>query len=101
MTKKSQEARDHLMRDIEAYTCGEDPSPLEMLRAARLENWEAAVRRRGKEFVLVVSGDVHQHPEIPDGENIQTSAVVWFDRNCRWMRTTNRLYALAERAGRR
>jgi hypothetical protein len=89
------------MRDIEAYTSGEEPSPLEMLRAARIENWEAVVRCRGREFVLVVSGDVHQRPNIRDGDNIQTSAVVWFDRNCRWIRTTNRLYALGERAGRR
>ena len=99
MTIESKAAQNQLLRDIEAYTCGEEPSPLEMLRAARIENWEAVVRCRGKEFVLMVRGDVYHHPEIEDGMPIQSPAVIWFDRNFRWVRTTNRLYALGERAG--
>jgi hypothetical protein len=99
MTKKGEATKQQLLRDIEAYTCGEEPSPHVMLRAATIENWETSVRRRGKEFVMVVRGNASKHPDIPNGENIQTSAVVWFDRNCRWIRTTNSLYALG--AGRR
>ena len=88
-----------LLRDIECYTCGEEPSPLLMLRMPRLENWATAVRRRGKAFVMVVTGDVRGHHGIPDGEPISTSAVVWFDRHRRWVRTHNRVYALGEPEG--
>jgi hypothetical protein len=81
MTKRSQETQRKLLQDVEAYSCGEVPSPLNLLRAAVLENWEILVRRRGKEFVMVVSGEVSRHPEIDDGTSILTSAVTWFDRN--------------------
>jgi hypothetical protein len=100
MTKSSQETKRRLMQDIESYTCGEVPSPLDLLRAAALQNWETAVRRRGKEFVMVVRGEVSRHPEIPDGENVQTSAVTWFDRKNRFCRTTNRIYSFGQPAGR-
>jgi hypothetical protein len=88
-----------LLHDVECYMCGEEPSPLLMLRAARLENWETEVRRRGKSFALSVSGDVYGHPEITDGTWMSTSAVVWFDRHRRWIRTHSRLYKLGEQAG--
>jgi hypothetical protein len=80
--------------DIECYTCGETPSPLEMLRAPQIDNWKVLIRRHGKEFVLVVEGVVSKHHEIPDGEPIRTSPVVWCDRHRRWVRTYNRLYSL-------
>ena len=92
-------ARRELLRDIESYTCGEQPSPLVMLRAPRLEEWEARVGRRGKEFVLVIYGNVYKHPEYDDGANIKTSAVAWFDRKMRWIRTHNRVYALGQPTG--
>jgi hypothetical protein len=100
MTKRSKESQRKLMQDIESYTCGEVPNPLDLQRAARLEQWQTAIRRRGKEFVMVVTGDVYKHPEIPDGEHIQTSVVMWFDRNERFARTTNRVYALGDPVGR-
>jgi hypothetical protein len=98
MTKKSRAAKLELARDIESFTCGEVPSPLAMMRAPKLEHWQSYVRRRGKEFVLVVSGDVYRHPEIDDGQNIQTPAVAWFDRKDRFIRTHSRLYCLGQPA---
>jgi hypothetical protein len=98
MTKRSKETRRMLLQDIEAYTCGEVPSPLDLQRAPTLERWETAVRRRGKEFVLVVKGEVSGHPEIGDGP-IATSAVMWFDRKGRFVRTIKRLYALGQPVG--
>jgi hypothetical protein len=99
MTKKSEATRKQLLRDIEAYACGETRSPLAMMRASKLDNWSVNVRRRGKEFILVVSGDVTRHHELPDGENISVGAVAWFDRKARFVRSHNRLYALGEPAG--
>jgi hypothetical protein len=98
MTKRSQ-TKQQLLRDVEAYTCGEVPSPLDLRRAPTLKHWEMAVRRSGKEFVLVIKGEVSGHPEIEDGP-IATSAVMWFDRKARFVRTINRLYALGEPVGR-
>lgn len=86
-----------LRRDIECYVCGEEPSLLLMLRVPRLENWSAQVRRRGKEFVLVVSGQVRMHDDVSD--DLVTGAAVWFDRHRRWVRTSTRLFALGEPAG--
>jgi hypothetical protein len=96
---KSEAVRRKLAADIEAYLCGEVPNPLDMQRAAKLENWLTEVRRRGAEFVLVVKGDVHQHMEIEKGQPIGSAAVMWFDRKSRFVRTTNRLYALGQPAG--
>ena len=97
MTNRSEAARRNLAADIEAFTCGEVPSPLDMMRAAKLENWVTSVRRRGNEFVCVVVGDVCTHAVFGDGENIQTSAVAWFDRD-RFIWMPNRIYALGEPA---
>ena len=99
MTDKVEAARRELLRDIESYTCGEQPSPIAMLRAPRLEDWEPSVRRRGKEFILVLSGMVRGHPEHDDGGWVTTSAVAWFDRKMRWVRSHSRLYRLGQPAG--
>jgi hypothetical protein len=85
-----------LLKDIECYICGEEPSPLMMLRVPRLESWTADVRRRGKAFILVVSGHVVGHEDVADG--LATGAVVWFDRHRRWVRTSTRLFALGDPA---
>ena len=90
--------RKDLLRDIESYTCGETPSPLLMLRAAKLDGWSVAVRRRGKEFVLVVNGTVTRHPEHPDGEDVGVP-VAWFDRHLRFVRSHRRVYVLGEPRG--
>lgn len=87
-----------LLRDVECYTCGEDPSPLLMLRAPRIENWTVRIGRRGKEFVLLIYGDVYRHPVHSDGDGIKTGSVVWFDRHHRWVRTHNRVYRLGKPA---
>jgi hypothetical protein len=99
MADKIEAARRELLRDIESYSCGEIPSAIAMLRAPRLEDWEVAVRRRGKEFVLVVTGMVRGHPENEDGAWITTSAAAWFDRKMRFVRTHSRVYTLGQPAG--
>jgi hypothetical protein len=88
-----------LLRDIEAFTCGEEPSPLLMLGCPRIENWSTEVRRIGKEFKMVVIGEARRHPDFGNGEPITTSAVVWFDRHARFVRTFHRVYSLGEQAG--
>jgi len=93
------DAATKLQQDIEAYTCGEVPSPLDMLRAPKLENWVTSVRRRGKNFVMVLSGDDTRHPQFEDGDNVHTtSPVMWLDRHARFCRTANRVYALGKPA---
>jgi hypothetical protein len=99
MTQSSQETKRRLMQAIESYTCGEIPSPLDLRRAPTLKHWEMAVGRSGNEFVLVIKGEVSGHPKIEDGP-IATSAVMWFDRKARFVRTINRLYSLGEPVGR-
>lgn len=90
-----------LRRDIECYVCGEVPSPMTLLRAPRLENWDTAVCRQGKGFVLVAVGNIYRHPrsEIADGTWATTSDIYWFDRHRRWIRTYSRLYVLGKPAG--
>ncbi|TYL84327.1 hypothetical protein [Bradyrhizobium cytisi] len=55
----------------------------------------------GKEFVLKVRGHVKGHPDpaFQDGDKISTTAVFWFDRKSRWIRTAQRVYLLGEQAG--
>lgn len=91
--------RETLVRDIECYTCGEQPSPLLMLRAPRIENWSTEIRPIGKEFKLVVKGQAKGHPDYDDGEYICTAAVLWFDRKSRFVRTARCVYQLGEQAG--
>lgn len=86
-----------LLKDVECYICGEEPSPVLMLRVPRLENWSVQVRRRGKAFVLVVSGQVRMHDDVSD--DLVTGAAIWFDRHRRWVRTWTRLFALGAPAG--
>jgi hypothetical protein len=47
---------------------------------------------------LVVLGEVRMHPEIDDGQQIATSAIMWFDRKRRFVRTKNRMYVLGDPA---
>ena len=88
-----------LLNDIENYTCGEVPSPLEVLVAPMIDNWTSKVRRRGQEFICVVKGDVKRHPDFADGAPITTGAVLWFDRKGRFVRTGARVFNLGEQAG--
>jgi hypothetical protein len=91
-----------LRADVERFQCGEVPGAFEMRRAHRLEDWDAVVRRRGKEFVLVLRGRLigPPNPEVAsDGVDEQTGAVVWLDHKLRFARTHTRLYALGQPAG--
>src|SRR3954454_8350614 len=88
-----------LARDIECYTCGEEPSPLLMLRCPRIEFWSSEVRTVGKAVKLVVHGQTRQPPDSADGEEICMSAVMWFDRKHRWIRTAHRVFELGQPAG--
>lgn len=99
MEDKVDAARRALVRDVEAYTCGEIPSAIAMLRAPRLEDWETNVRRVGKEFKLVLYGVVRGHPNHGDGGWVCTSALVWLDRKMRWARSHSRLYVLGPPGG--
>jgi hypothetical protein len=99
MTNLIDEMRRRLSADIEAYLCGEVPNPLELARATRMERWYPLLRKRGKEWIMVIVGDVYQHPETDDGQSIQSPAVQWFDREERFFRTTGRLYALGRKLG--
>jgi hypothetical protein len=101
MTKNSRYKAALLESDIQVYECGQMPPSGDLEKAPTLKNWEALVRRRGKEFVLVVKGDVYRHPEFQDGEGIKTSAVQWFDRKNRFIRTENSIYVLSQPAGER
>ncbi|WP_339037510.1 DUF6634 family protein [Bradyrhizobium symbiodeficiens] len=99
MDDKMEAGSKALGRDIEAYTCGQVPTPLDLMRAPRLEDWEVSIRRIGKEFKLVLYGVVRDHPYHVDGGWVCTSAVAWFDRKMRWARSHSRLYALGQPAG--
>jgi hypothetical protein len=86
-------------RDMEAYTAGETPSAMDLLRAPIIDDWTTEVHRVGKEFKLVVKGISRQHPHYPEGEAIFTQALAWFDRKGKFVRTAIRLYALGTPAG--
>jgi hypothetical protein len=88
-----------LMNDVENYTCGEMPLPLEVLIAPAIDNWSTEVRHRGKDYILVVQGTIKRHPEHEDGDQITTAAVLWFDRKARFIRTHARVFSLGEPAG--
>jgi hypothetical protein len=92
-------AKADLLRDIEAFTCGEEPSPLLMLGCPIIDEWSTSIMLAGKEYVLRVRGVARRHPDYEDGALISTSAVLWFDRHARWVRTTRGVYKLAEPAG--
>ncbi|CUT14514.1 hypothetical protein BF49_5594 [Bradyrhizobium sp.] len=94
-----QGVKQDLARDIESYACGEEPSEMEILRAARIDEWTALVRQRGKEFILIVEGIVTGHPEINDSAIGRSGAIVWFDRHHRWARSHRRLWVLGHHAG--
>lgn len=94
-----QGVKEDLKRDIEAFTCGQDPSVMEMHRAPRLDEWDVVIRRRGKEFVLVVTGIVTKHPEHPDGSIMGSGPIVWWDRHHRWARSYRRLWVLGKQGG--
>jgi len=102
------ETNEHALRklkltsDIVLYAAGGVPSDDEMARSPRIEDWRVVNRVKPVETMLdrcmSIVGKVHNRANIADGERITTSAVVWFDRHSRFVRTINRLYALGEPA---
>ena len=66
------------------------PTPEDLQGAPRLERWRATTRQ-----VRVLTGDVHGHPNFPDGRRITTSDLYASDgRN--WARTLSRYFALGK-----
>jgi hypothetical protein len=104
MSMEENDAAAQLKRAFEFYLKGEVPSPLELARAPRLENWRAVILQLAREGdalrpVLVLSGRVAGHPELGDARAIRTSQLVWLDRHRQWARTWNRVYRLGRPAG--
>lgn len=104
MGSMSEEHEARLRRAFESYLGGETPSPLELANAPLLEDWSMAIvliKRDAEELHMlpVLVGRVAGHPEHGDATNIETSQLVWLDRELRWARTWNRVYRLGERAG--
>ncbi len=94
MSKNSEQKRQLLESDIQTYICGHLPPLEERENAPQLDFWKAAVRQRGKKRILVVQGIVSRHPHMLDGKEIDTGAVVWWDRMSRFVRTKHLLYVL-------
>lgn len=90
-----------LRNDFESLLRGEDPPPVELATAPRLEDWAPAITRApdGSRRMTLV-GNVSGHPKHPDGKQIETNAVVWIDRKWSWARTVTRVYELGDPAGR-
>lgn len=82
---------------FQGYLRGEQPQEVELVRAPKLDVWEAAVRTKDGAKTLVLKGEVAGHPSYRDGERVTTSPVIWLDRQCRWARTIGRLYKLEGR----
>ena len=101
MSGRVKQLKEWLLRDLERFECGETPSPIESMRTARLEGWRLRAHPRGKEFVLKAEGTIYGHPdpEVEDGGETVTGALVWVDRRYRFVRSFNRLYLLGEHAG--
>jgi hypothetical protein len=96
MSSPFKKAQETLRREIDSYARGNVPSALALLQAPRVDNWVAEVKPRRTEFVLVITGDVTKHPDNDDGDTIQTSAVLWFDRKRRFVRSLTKIYALGK-----
>lgn len=103
-------AQDYLDRwlklDVEGHFRGEVPRPIELARAALLENWRVTLscKLSGKLPLAYVTGDmsiignVTDHPMHADSELIRTARLVWLDRNGKWARARDRLYLLGQRS---
>lgn len=100
MTIEGKATWNQLLRDIEAYTCGEVPNDLDLMRAAKLDHWYVYIGKPREEFAMTLRGEVSRHPDIAAGTSISTSEIFWFDRKERFVRTRNRLYALGDPLGR-
>jgi hypothetical protein len=100
MAVEDHDGKVRLRRAFEAYLHGETPSPLELSQAPLLDNWRVVIVQIKDADPLrlhqVLVGSVTGHPQHGDIRTIRTSQLVWLDRNRRWARTWNRVYALGE-----
>ena len=100
---EDQDAKVRQRRAFESYLHGETPSPLELAQAPLLQNWRVLIvqvkRDAEPSICSALMGSVTGHPQLGDARTIQTSRLIWLDRDRRWARTWNRVYRLGERAG--
>lgn len=93
-----------LQLDIEHYFRGGLPSPVELARAALLENWRVVLscELTGNPSSLAgdmsLIGHVMDHPKHADGKLIRTATLVWLDRRRKWARTKDIIWRLGERS---
>jgi hypothetical protein len=93
-----------LMLDIEHYFRGGLPSPVELARAALLENWRVVLscELTGKPSYLAgdmsLIGHAKGHPKHVDGKLITTATLVWLDRRAKWARTRDIIWRLGDRS---
>jgi hypothetical protein len=105
MTETNQHAlrKLQLKADLALYSAGGVPSDEELERAPRLESWYVMQRTKKVEEMLdrymSICAKVHTRANMADGEPCTTSAVVWFDRHQRFVRTVNTLYRLGTPIG--
>jgi hypothetical protein len=85
-----------LLSDFESYLRGEEPQGVEFATAPRLYDWAVLITKSPGDgsYRMTLTGTATGHPTQHDGRHIQTSPVVWLDRDCRWARTVSRLYVL-------
>lgn len=89
-----------LRNDFESFLRGEEPPATALATAPRLDGWNVAVTRAhvgGYRMTLV--GRITGHPLLQSGRQIETSELVWLDRNGGWARTMSRVYVLVTPAG--
>ena len=86
----------HLKAEFESYLRGEEPPSVELATAPRLDDWTILVSKSSGDgsYRATLIGTVVNHPTQHDGRVIQTSPVIWLDRDHRWARTASRLYVL-------
>lgn len=72
---------------------GWEPSDVDLMRAAILDDWYPAWRRG----TLVVVGRVSYHHTLPAGTALQTSKVLRFAEDGSWLRTRREYYRLGRK----
>lgn len=91
MNEKKQKAA-ALYNDVKAWLVGEFPSPVHLVTAPVIEEWQPVWINEAEGFVMKIEG------MAADGERIRTSAVALLDRHFEWARTKNRVYRLGQQA---
>ncbi|HWF84816.1 MAG TPA: hypothetical protein VG222_08225 [Vicinamibacterales bacterium] len=104
MTKTETQEKAELMLDVDlaSYVRGCVPTDAEMAAAPLIEDWFVVISAPDARHLLKVTGKVYRYgPPVPNGQGFTTSAVIWFDRHQRFVRTATKLYALGRPVGHR